>query len=125
MGDALIDNVLAHFSQTMNVGFAGPEIASLNGVVEQTVNAVAVVLIILRRVDPTLSGDAVRSTGTVLITEAAHVVAEFSKSGRSGSTGQAGADDNDLVLALVSGVDEFEVEFVLGPEGIFASSFMT
>ena len=58
---ALVDDVDADLRQPVNVRFARAEIAALHRVVEQPVNAVAVVLIILRRVDAALRGDGVRA----------------------------------------------------------------
>src|SRR5262249_27208375 len=49
--DALIDDVHADLRQPIDVRFARAEIAALYGIVEQAVDAVAVVLIVLRSVD--------------------------------------------------------------------------
>ena len=50
----------------MNVAFAGAEITALYRVVKQAVNAVAVILIILRGVDAALCRDAVCAASAVL-----------------------------------------------------------
>ena len=54
---ALVDNVARHFGQTVNVGFARAEVATLHRVVEQAVNRVTVVLIVLGCIDTALCGD--------------------------------------------------------------------
>ena len=64
--DALVDDVDADFGEAMDVGFARAEIAALDRVVEQPVDAVAVVLVILRGVDAALRRDAVRAARAVL-----------------------------------------------------------
>jgi hypothetical protein len=47
--------------------------------------------------------------------DALHLVAEFAeRRGRRGA-GEAGADDDDLVLPLVGRVDELDVAEMLGP----------
>ena len=56
--DALVDDVDADLRQAVDVGFARAEVAALHRVVEQAVDAVAVVLIILGGVDAALRGDA-------------------------------------------------------------------
>ena len=56
--DALIDDVIADFGQAINVGFAGTKIAAFDRVVEKAVNAVAIVLVIFRRIDSALGRDA-------------------------------------------------------------------
>jgi len=55
--DAVVDNVRADFGKPINVRFARTEIAAFDCVVKQTVNAVAVVLIIFRGIDAALRGD--------------------------------------------------------------------
>ena len=72
---ALVDDVDADLRQAVDVGFARAEVAALDGVVEQPVDAVAVVLVILRGVDAALRGDAVRAARAVLEAEALHLVA--------------------------------------------------
>ena len=52
--DALIDDGGTDFGQPMNVGFAGSVIPPLDGIIEQTINGIPVVLVIFGRVDPPL-----------------------------------------------------------------------
>ncbi len=101
---ALIDDVDADLRQAVDVRLARAEIAALHGVVEQAIDAVAVVVIILGRVDAALRRNAVRAAGRILETEALDVVAELGQSSRGRSAGQARADDDNRVLALVGGV---------------------
>ena len=61
--DALIDDVDAQLREPVHVGFAGAEVAALHRVVEEPLDAVAVVRVVLRRVDAALRGDAVRGRG--------------------------------------------------------------
>src|SRR5262249_27397908 len=51
---ALIDDVRRELGQSIDVGLAGAEVAALDRVVEQAKDAVAVVLVIFRRVDAAL-----------------------------------------------------------------------
>ena len=66
--------------------------------------------------------------GRILEAEALHVVAEFGQSGGGRSAGQAGAHDDDVVLALVGRIDQLQIERCLsqrvsmGPAGILESS---
>ena len=112
---ALVDDVDADLRQAVDVGFAGAEIAALHRVVEEAVNAVAVVLIILGGVDAALRGDGVRAARAVLEAEALDVVAQFAEAGGSGAARQAGADDDDVVLALVRRIHQLHFELVLVP----------
>ncbi len=86
---ALIDDVDADLRQAVDVRFARAEIAALHGVVEQAIDAVAIVVIILGGVDAALRGDAVRAAGRILETEALDVVTELGEGGGGRSAGKA------------------------------------
>ena len=88
--------------EPVNVGFAGAEIAALDSVVEQAVDAVAVVLIVLRRIDPALSRDGVRAAGRILEAETLYVVSEFGQRRRSGCARESRADDEDRCTCAYS-----------------------
>ena len=70
LGDALIDDVDPTFGEPVDVGFAAAEVAALDGVVEEAVDAVAVVAVVLGGVDAALGGDAVRAPRRILEAEA-------------------------------------------------------
>ena len=61
LGDALVDDVDADLGEAVDVGLAGAEVAALDRVVEEAVDAVAVVLVVLGGVDAALRGDGVRA----------------------------------------------------------------
>ena len=113
--DALIDDVDAQLRQPVDVRFARAVVAALDGVVEQPLDAVAVVLVVLRGVDAALRGDAVRAPRAVLDAEAQDVVAELAERRGGRRAGQAGADDDDGVLAAVRRVDQLRLEAVTVP----------
>ena len=99
----------------MDVRLARAEVAAFDGVVEQAVNRVAVVLVVLRGVDAALRGDRVRAARRVLEAEARDVVAELGERRGGGAAGEAAADDDHLVLALVRRVDELHLELRVRP----------
>jgi hypothetical protein len=103
---ALVDDVDAQLRQAEHVGFAGAVVAALDRVVEQPLDAVAVVLVVLRGVDPALRRDAVRAPRAVVDAEALDVVAQLAERGGRRRTGQARADDDDGVLAAVGRVHQ-------------------
>ena len=113
--DALVDDRNRDLRQPVDVRLARPEISALDGVVEQALNAVAVVVVVLRGVDAALRGDRVRPPGRVLVAEALDVVAELGHGGRAARARQARPDHDDRVLALVGRVDELHLEAVLVP----------
>ena len=57
LGDALVDDAWTDLGQAIDVGLAGAEVAALDGVVKETVDRVAVVLIVLGGIDAALGGD--------------------------------------------------------------------
>src|ERR1035437_389395 len=102
----------------MHIGLTGAIITALDGVVEKTMHAVAVILVILRSVDAALSGNRVGATRAVVIDKVFHFVAELSERGGGGSTGEAGSDNDDLVFALVGRINELErLRLVRAPLG--------
>src|SRR6185295_12414780 len=91
---------------------------ALHGVVEQPEHAVAVVLVVLGRVDAPLGGDRVGPARAVLVAEALHAVAQLGQRGRGGSPRETRPDDEDRVLPLVGGVDQLHLEAVLVPPSL-------
>ncbi len=115
LGDALVDDVLADLGQAINVGLARAEVAALDGVVEEAIDAVAVVVIILGGVDAALGGDAVGAAWAVLVAERRDVVAKFGQRRRRRAAGQTGADDDDVILPLVGRIDQLAFGFEPSP----------
>ena len=115
LGDHLVDDVDRHLGEAVHVGLAGAEVAALDRVVEQTVDRVAVALVVLRRVDAALGGDRVRPPRRVVERERVDLVAELGERRRRRRTGESGADDDDLELALVGRVDELLVGLEVVP----------
>src|SRR5262249_31144284 len=101
--------------EPVDVGLAGAEVAALHGVVEQPPHRVAVVAVVLRRVDAALRGDAVRAARAVLEAEALDLVAELGERRGRRRAGEARADHEHAVLALVRRVDELQLEAALVP----------
>ena len=82
--DALVDDRGADFCEPVNIRFARAEVAAFDGVVEKPINAVAVVLIVLRGVDSALRGDRVRAARAILIAETFDIESLLAKRGRGG-----------------------------------------
>ena len=115
LGHALVDDVAGHLGQAIHIGLTSAEVATLHGVVEQTVHGVTVVLVVVGSVDTTLSSDGVSAAGTVLIAEAVYIVTELSQRGSSSATCQTGPHHEHRVLTAVVGVDELGFALVFGP----------
>src|SRR5207248_1164812 len=115
LSDTLVDDVAADFGQPINVRFPRTKIAAFDCVVEQTVNAVAVVLIIFGGVNPTLGGDGVRAARRILIAKAFHPVAELAQGGCRRTSSQTGANHNYFELAPVVWINQPRVVLVIRP----------
>ena len=115
LGHALVDDVGRDLRQAVDVVLTGAVVAALDRVVEEPVGGVSVVAVVLRGVDTALGGDGVRPASRVLVEEHLDVVALLSQGGGRGAARQAGADDNDVQLAAVGGVDQLGLELALLP----------
>ena len=114
-GHALVNDRVGDLGQPVDVGFPGAEIAPLDGVVEEAVHAVAVVLVVLGGVDPSLGRDRVRPARAVLEAEAEHLVPELPERGGGRGARQSRPHHDDAVLSLVGRVDELHLEAALLP----------
>ncbi len=113
--DALVDDVHADLREAIDVPFSRAEVAALDRVVEQALDAVAIVLVVLRRVDPALRRDRMGSARRVLVAVAAHVVSQLAQRGGGGAPCEPGSDDDDRVFPLVGRVHQLHVEPVPVP----------
>ena len=113
----VIDDAHRELGQPVHVRFARPEVAALESVVEEPLDAVAVVLVVLRGVDPTLRGHAVGAPGRIVEGQAPHAIAELRQRGRGGGAGQPGAHDEEVVAATARRADELEIRAPALPAG--------
>ena len=74
----------ADLRQPVGVSLAGAEVAPLDRVVKEAVDAVAVVAVVLGGVDPALGGDRVGPARAVVIRKAVHLVALLAERGGRG-----------------------------------------
>ena len=115
LSDALVDDAISHFGQTIDVCFASTVVTTLDRIVEEAVDGVTIVLVVLSGIDTPLSSDRVCTTGRVLDTEVQDVEAHLSERGSSGGSSQARTDDDDVEAALVCRVDELLMVLIGGP----------
>ena len=113
--DALVDDVDRHLGEPVDVRLARAVVAALDRVVEQAVDAVAVVLVVLGRVDAALRGDRVRAPRRVVERDDLDVVAGLAERRRGRCTGETRADDDDVEAPAVGRVDELDLELVVVP----------
>ncbi len=111
----LVNDVDRHLGEPMHVRLTSTEVTALDGVVEEAMHRVAVVLVVLGRVDAALGRDRVRAPGRVVEDEVVHLVAQLREGGGGGGASEARTDDEDLVFPLVRRVDELRVELVMLP----------
>src|SRR5205085_2281931 len=116
---ALIDDVHTDLCEAIHVGLARAKVAPLDRVVEQTPDAVAVVLVILRRVDAPLRGDAVRAPWGVLEAKRLYVVAELTQRRRGGAPRESRSHHDDRIATLVRGIHQLDLEAVAIPLALY------
>ena len=111
----LVDDVVRHFCQTIDVGLAGAIVAALHRVVEQAINRVAVVLIVLCGIDTALCSNRVCTARRVLNAEIIHVEAHFCERGGCRCTGQTRSHDNHVELQFVFRVHQSLMSLIFFP----------
>src|SRR5262249_40244384 len=97
--------------EAVHVGLAGPEVPALHRVVEEPPDGIAVVLIVLGRVDTALSRDGVGTTRAVLKAEALNFVAQLAEGGRGRPACEPGTNPYEGVPPFVGGVHQLHLEF--------------
>jgi hypothetical protein len=107
LGDALVDDVDATLRRGGRRWPRGRGSRRPSRVVEEAVDAVAVVLVVLRGVDAALGGDGVGAARAVLVAEALHVVAELGERGGGGAAGEAGPTTMTSYFRLLAGLTSF------------------
>jgi len=106
LSDALVDNAVGDFSQAVDISLPGSVVSTLDGIVKQAVNRVTIILVILGRVDATLSGNGVSPAGGILDTEVQHIKAQLAQRGGGRSTCQPSADHDDVKSAFIGRIDQ-------------------
>ena len=112
---ALVYDIVRHLGQAIHVGLTGTIVATLDGVVEEAIHRVAVVLIVLGGVDTSLRSNRVGAAWRVLNAEVEHLEAHLAQCGGGAGASQSGTHHDDVEAALVGGVDEFLVRFIVSP----------
>ncbi len=115
LGNHLVDDVDRNLRQAMHVGFARAEVAALDGVLEQAIDAVAVALIVFCGVDAALSSNGVRASWRVVECKRVNLVAQLGKRCGSRCASKAGANHDDLEFALVVRVYQLGICLVVIP----------
>jgi hypothetical protein len=78
-------------------------------------DTVAVIRIILGRVNASLRGNGMRSARTVLDAKNFHLITQLGQGCGRRRSGQAGTDDQDLTVALIARIDELDGRLVVRP----------
>ena len=111
----LVDDVIGNLRQTIDIRLTSAVVTTFDRIVVETINTIAVVLVVLRRVDTALCSNRVRTTRRILDTEVEDVKSHLCKGGSSRSTSQTGTDDDDVETTFVSGINEFLMVLIVGP----------
>ena len=115
LGHALVNDIVRHLSQTVDVGLAGAVVATLHGVIEKTVYRVAVVLVVLSSVDTALCSDRVGTARRVLDAEVEHVETHLAERSSCAGASQTSTYDDDVKFKFILGVYQALMSLVVGP----------
>src|SRR5581483_11762591 len=91
-------------------GFARAEITAFDRVVEEAIDAIAVVLIVLCGIYSALRGDGVGAAWGILKAKAFHLVTQFAQRGGRRSTGEPGAHHDERMPPLIGWIDQLHVK---------------
>ena len=111
----LVNDCRTYLCETINVCLAAAIISSLDGVIEQTVNGIIVVLVILCGVYTSLSGNGMRAARGIADTEHLYVIPEFAERRCGGCSAKTSSHNNDFKFSLIVGADKMDFRFTLRP----------
>jgi len=114
-GHAVVDDLEADFGESVDIGFAGAVVAAFDGVVEQSEDGIAVVLVVFCGVDAALGGDAVRPSRAIVEGKTFDLVAQLAEGCSCAASCKTCAHNDDFELALVIGGNELLVVFKVLP----------
>ena len=106
LGHALVDDAATDFGEAVAAGLPGPEVAALERVGKEPLDAVAIVGVILGGVDAALGCHRMGPAGAVVEGDQLHPVALLRQGGRRRGPGQATAHHQHLELALAQRTDQ-------------------
>ena len=115
LGYALVYDGGAHFREPVDIGFAAPVVATLDGIIEKAVHGVVVILVVLRGIDTALRRNRVGAARGIADTEDLDIVSEFSERSRCRCTAKTGTYDDYLEFPLVVGTDDPDFGLAPGP----------
>ncbi len=106
LGDRLVDDVGRGLGEPPDVRLAGAEVSALDRVDEEALDRVALVRVVLGRVDAALRRDRVGATRRVLEAERVDGVALAGKRRRGARARQPGADDDHAMVGALARPDQ-------------------
>ena len=115
LGNTLINDIGRNLCQTINIGFSGTVIPSLDGIVKKSVGRITIPLIVFCGIDPSLGSDRMRSSWRILKTKCFDIVTQFGQSRRGRCSCQTGTHHNDIDQTLVGRTDKVDFTLMVGP----------
>jgi len=111
----VVYHIVAHLGSPVDVPLARAEIAPLEHVVEQAVDAVIVILVVFGRIDPPLGSHRVRPTRGILVAENLHVIPQLPEGRGGASTREACTHHYDIQSFPVGRIHQFELRLMAIP----------
>jgi len=111
----LVDDGVTNFGEAIDVRFAGTKVAAFDRVIKEAVNAIAIVRVVLRRVNAALGSDAMGPARAILITKRFDVITLLGQGRGRRTAGQSRADDDDLKPPAIVRRNQLGIVLVLPP----------
>src|SRR5690606_28509976 len=111
----LVDDIGTYLCQAIYIGLTRTIVTTFDGVIEKTVHAVTIVLIVFCGIDTTLCRDRVGTTRRILKAKRFNFITQFAQRSSSRSSGQTGTDYDYFQIALIGRVYDFTVIFIIRP----------
>ena len=105
----LIDNIGTQLGQTPDIGFTRAKVAPFLRVLKEAKNCIAVIAVVLGRVNSPLGGNTMRTAWTILETKALDIIAHSRHRCGSQSTSEAGSHDYNFIFGTISRSDETDM----------------
>lgn len=122
---ALVNDGCAYFCETIDIGFSASVVTTFDGVIEETIDRVIVVLIVLGCIDTTLSRNRVRAARRITDAENLYIITEFTESAAAEAPPRPVPTTMISSFLLLLGLTSLISDFLLvhfsakGPSGIF------
>src|SRR5690606_1490523 len=115
LGHTLVNDIYRNFRKAVDIALSGSIVPAFDCIVKKSVDGLSVILVVLGGVDSPLCGDGVGPSGAVLKTKSLDIISQLRQRGSSRGSSKTGAHHNYIIFSFIGRIDQFHIEFMLGP----------